>query len=75
MEREMRIWGEVAELIADLATAQCHCEYAELEQDGALSDVVRESAAAGCPRRGARDKKEVFIQLAQPRHQHRMNAD
>ena len=75
MEREMRMWGEVAELMADLATAQCHCEYTELEQVGAFSDAVRESVAAGCARRGSRDKKEAFIQWALPRHQQRMNAD
>ena len=75
MEREMRMWGEVAELMADLATAQCHCEYIELEQAGAFSDAVRESVAAGCARRGSRDKKEAFIQWALPRHQQRMNAD
>ena len=75
MEREMRMWGEVAELMADLATAQCHCEYTELEQAGAFSDAVRESVAAGCARRGSRDKKEAFIQWALPRHQQRMNAD
>ena len=75
MEREMRMWGEAAELMADLATAQCHCEYTELEQVGAFSDAVRESVAAGCARRGSRDKKEAFIQWALPRHQQRMNAD
>ena len=75
MEREMRMWGEVAELMADLATAQCHCEYTELEQAGAFSNAVRESAAAGCARRGSRDKKRAFIQWALPRHQQRMNAD
>ena len=75
MEREMRMWGEVSELMADLATAQCHCEYTELEQAGAFSDAVRESVAAGCARRGSRDKKEAFIQWALPRHQQRMNAD
>ncbi len=75
MEREMRMWGEVAELMADLATAQCHCEYTELEQAGAFTDALRESAAAGCARRGSRDKKEAFIQWALPRHQQRMNAD
>ncbi|WP_286188592.1 hypothetical protein [Synechococcus sp. A15-24] len=75
MERKMRMWGEVAELMNDLATAQCHCEYIELEQAGAFSDAVRESAAAGCARRGSRDKKEAFIEWALPRHQQRMNAD
>ena len=75
MEREMRMWGEAAELMADLATAQCHCEYTELEQVGAFSDAVRESVAAGCARRGSRHKKEAFIQWALPRHQQRMNAD
>ena len=75
MEREMRMWGEVAELKADLATAQCHCEYTELEQVGAFSDAVRKSVAAGCARRGSRHKKEAFIQWALPRHQQRMNAE
>ena len=75
MEREMRMWGEVAELMADLATAQCHCEYTELEQAGAFSNAVRESASAGCAPRGSRDKKRAFIEWALPRHQQRMNAD
>ncbi len=42
MEREMRMWGEAAELMADLATAQCHCEYTELEQAGGFADVLRD---------------------------------
>ena len=75
MEREMRMWGEVAELMADLATAQCHCEYTQLQQAGAFGEALRESAAAVCARRGSRDKKEAFIQWALPRHQQRMNAD
>ena len=75
MEREMRMWGEVAELMADLATAQCHCEYTQLEQAGAFGEALRESAAAVCARRGSRDKKEAFIQWALPRHQQWMNAD
>ena len=75
MERELGMWGEVAELMTDLATAQCHCEYIQLQQAGTFSDAIRELAAAGCARRGSRDKKEAFIQWALPRHHQRMNAD
>ena len=75
MEREMRMWGEVAELMDNLATAQCHCEYTEFEQAGAFSDAIRETVAAGCARRGSRLQKEAFIQWALPRHHQRMNAD
>ena len=31
MEIQMTMWGEVAELMEDLATAHCYCEYTKLE--------------------------------------------
>ena len=30
MDNKMTIWGEVAELMEDLATAHCYCEYIKL---------------------------------------------
>ena len=32
MEIQMTMWGEVAELKEDLATAHCYCEYSKLEE-------------------------------------------
>ena len=31
MDIQMTMWGEVAELMEDLATAHCYCEYTKLE--------------------------------------------
>ena len=31
MDIQMTMWGEVAELMEDLATAHCYCEYTKLD--------------------------------------------
>ena len=74
MEREMRMWGEVAELMNDLATAQCHCEFTQIEQSGVFTHAAKQKASEHCARRGSRHNKEAFIRWAMPRHDQRINS-
>ena len=55
MDIQMTMWGEVAELMEDLATAHCYCEYTKLE---GLDTITREDENAAdvcCLRSGGND--------------------
>ena len=71
-ETQMTMWGDAAELMGDLATAHCYCEYAELEQLDTVTRDNKEAAFITCARKSTSRQEEAFIQWALPRHQQRM---
>jgi hypothetical protein len=71
LERERTMWGEVAELMEDLATAQCTCEYVGLEQEAGFDHETRERIAHHCARQARRRNKSRLIEWALPLHQQR----
>lgn len=73
MDIQLTMWGEVAELMADLATAHCYCEFHQLEISGNFSSENKRQASTSCYRKGTRPKKETFIKWAIPLHQRRLN--
>ena len=72
LERELTMWGEVAELMTNLATATCTCEYIELEQAKTFDDISREGAAVHCSRQATRANQKRLMRWALPIHDQRM---
>jgi len=72
LAKELRMWGDVAELMHKLATAQCTCEYISLEQINRFDAQTQERISNTCARRGGRQTKAQFIQWALPLHQQRL---
>ena len=72
---QLRMWGEVAELMEDLATAHCRGEESKREQLGALTRAPREDVEASCAREGTINKKEAFIWWALPLHWQRLKGE
>lgn len=72
MEKEMTMWGEVAELMVDLSTSHCYCKYAELQNSGNYSAESQDIAASSCYRQATMDKKAEFIWWALPLHRKKM---
>ena len=68
----MTIWGEVAEVMEDLATAHCYCEYSKLEELSSITWEDKEAAYIACAREGSRRKKEAFMWWALPLHQQKL---
>ena len=73
MEIQMTLWGEAAELMEDLATAHCYCEYSKLEGLNSITWEDKEAAYAACAREGTTRKKEAFIWWALPLHRQRLD--
>ena len=72
LERELTMWGEVAELMTTVATATCTCEYIELEQAKTFDDNSLESAAAHCSHQATRANQKRLMRWALPIHAQRM---
>ena len=68
MDIQMNMWGEVAELMEDLATAHCYCEYIKLEDLKSIAWADKNAADIECANQGAISKKEAFIWWALPLH-------
>ena len=69
---QMTMWGEVAELMEDLATAHCYCEYTKLESLETVTWADRNDADIACANEGIISKKEAFIWWALPLHRQRL---
>ena len=73
MDTQMTMWGEVAELMKDLATAHCYCEYTKLEGLDAINWEDENAADIACAQEGTIKKKEAFIWWALPLHRQRLD--
>ena len=72
MDIQMTMWGEVAELMEDLATAHCYCEYTKLEGLETVTWSDRNDAEIACANEGIISKKDAFIRWALPLHRQRL---
>ena len=72
MDIQMTMWGEVAELMEDLATAHCYCEYTKLEGLETITWADKNDADIECANEGTISKKEDFIWWALPLHRQRL---
>ena len=72
MDIQMTMWGEVAELMEDLAVAHCYCEYTKLEGLETISWADKNDADIECANEGTISKKEAFIWWALPLHRQRL---
>ena len=72
MDIQMTMWGEVAELMKDLATAHCYCEYTKLEALETITWANRNEAEIECANEGIISKKEAFIWWALPQNLQRL---
>ena len=72
MDIQMTMWGEVAELMEDLATAHCYCEYTRLEGLEFITMEDKNAADIECANEGTISKKEAFIWWALPLHRQRL---
>ena len=72
MDIQMTMWGEVAELMEDLATAHCYCEYTKLEDFESITWADKNAAYIECANQGTISKKEAFIWWALPQHRQRL---
>ena len=75
MDNQMTMWGEVAELMEDLATAHCYCEYTKLEDLDTITWEDTNAAYVACAQEGTIKKKEAFIWWALPLHLQRLESD
>ena len=72
MDIQMTMWGEVAELMEDLATAHCYCEYTKLQGLETVTWSDRNDAEIACANKGIISKKDDFIRWALPLHRQRL---
>ena len=72
MHNQMTMWGEVAEIMEDLATAHCYCEYTKIESLDTITWEDKNAAYAECAQKGMIKKKEAFIRWALPLHLQRL---
>ena len=75
MDIQMTMWGEVAELMEDLATAHCYCEYTKLEDLKSITWADKNAADIECANQGTISKKEAFIWWALPLHRQRLEEE
>ena len=61
MDNKMTIWGEVAELMEDLATAHCYCEYTKLEILNAFTREDKNAAYVACAQEGKIKKRSLYL--------------
>ncbi|MDA9739997.1 hypothetical protein N9U66_01240 [Synechococcus sp. AH-736-M20] len=57
MDIQMTMWGEVAELMEDLATAHCYCEHTKLEGLDTITREDENAADVACAQEGTIRKK------------------
>ena len=72
MDIQMTMWGEVAELMEDLATAHCYCENTKLEGLETVTWSDRNDAEIACAKKGIISKKDAFIRWPLPLHRQRL---
>ena len=72
MDIQMTMWGEVAELMEDLAKAHCYCEYTKLEGLETITGADKNAADIECANQGKINNKEAFIWWALPLHRQRL---
>ena len=75
MDIQMTMWGEVAELMEDLATAHCYCEHTKLEGLDTITREDENAADVACAQEGTIRKKEAFIWWALPLHRQQLEVD
>ena len=75
MDIQMTMWGEVTELMEDLATAHCYCEYTKLEGLETVTWSDRNDPEIACANEGIINKKDAFIRWALPLHRQRLGDD
>ena len=75
MDIQMTMWGEVAELMEDLATAHCYCEHTKLEGLDTITREDENAADVACAQEGTIRKKEAFIWWGLPLHRQRLEDD
>ena len=75
MGSQMTMWGEAAELMEDLATAHCYCEYTKLEKLDSITWEDKNAAYIACSQEGTIRKKEAFILRALPLHLQQLEND
>ena len=61
MDIQMTIWGEVAELMEDLATAHCYCEHTKLEGLDTITREDENAADVACAQEGTIRKKKLLF--------------
>ena len=75
MDIQMTMWGEVAELMEDLATAHCYCQYTKLEDLESITWADKNAAEIECANQGTISKKEACIWRALPLHRQRLEEE
>jgi hypothetical protein len=68
MEIQLTMWGEVAQLKEELATAHCYCEYSKLKGLSSITWEDEEAAYIACAREGSTRNKEAFMWWSLPLH-------
>ena len=58
MDIQMTMWGEVAELMEDVATAHCYCEYTKLERLETVNWADRNDADKDVPTKASLAKRK-----------------
>ena len=71
----MTMWGEVAELKEDLATAHFYCEYSKLEEKSSITWAYKEAAYTACAREVSTRKKEAFMWWSLPLHRQKLEKE
>ena len=61
MDIQMTMWGEVAELMEDLATAHCYCEYTKLEDLESITWADKNAAEIECANQGTISHAQNFL--------------
>ena len=72
---QMTMWGEVAELMEDLATAHCYCEYTKIEGLDTITWEDENAVDVACAQEGTISNKEAFIWWGLPLHRQRLEDD
>ena len=61
MDNQMTIWGNVAEVMEDLGTAHCYCEYTKLESLDTITWEDKNAAYVACAQEGTIKKKKPLF--------------
>ena len=75
MDIQMTMWGEVAELMEDLATAHCYCEYTKIEGLDTITWEDENAVDVACAQEGTISNKEAFIWWGLPLRRQRLEDD
>ena len=61
MDIQRTMWGEVSELMEDLATAHCYCEYTKIDDLDTITWGDENAADVACAREGMIRKKRLLF--------------